>query len=229
LPREAASATSSRIISVNMNADDPTVVKAAICAGLYPNLLRVMVPHKTYVATASGSVLADTTAQQLKFYVKSASSKPTAAEEAVSRVRLHNGVCENRVFLHPSSFNFNEGTYPSPWLVYNEIVQTSKLFVRDCTNVSNYALLLFGGGHAATGGDDKRASTIRVQHADGTITVGGDDWVRFRAPAKIGVLVKHLRKALDCLFAAKIDDASLDISQSPVVDAVVRLLTGAGM
>ncbi len=53
---------------------------------------------------------------------------------------------------------------------------------------------------------------MRVQHSEGTVTVGADAWVRFRAPAKIGVLVKQLRKALDALLTAKIDNPNLDIS-----------------
>lgn len=55
-------------------------------------------------------------------------------------------------------------------------------------------------------------SAVRVQHSQGTITVGPDAWARFKAPAKIGVLVKQLRKALDMLLAAKITHPSLDIT-----------------
>jgi ATP-dependent RNA helicase DHX57 len=77
----------------------------------------------------------------------------------------------------------------------------SQLFIRDCTTISPYALLLFGG-------------EVSVQHAAGTVTVGEGEWVRFRAAAKVGVLVKQLRHALDTLLAAKIDNPSLDISTS---------------
>jgi ATP-dependent RNA helicase DHX57 len=113
--------------------------------------------------------------------------------------------------------------------MYNCIRFPLQLFVRDCSSVSPYSVLLFGGGHASAAGDDAGVSTVRVQHADGTITVGPDAWIRFRAPARIGVLIKHLRKALDVLLAAKLDDPSLDISASPVIDAVVRLLLSAGI
>jgi len=36
-----------------------------------------------------------------------------------------------RVFLHPTSLNFDIGKFDSPWLVYFDKVQTSKIFVRD--------------------------------------------------------------------------------------------------
>ncbi len=62
-----------------------------------------------------------------------------------------------------------------------------------------YALLLFGG-------------EVAVQHTAGTVTVGGGNWLRFRAAAKVGVLVKQLRRALDVLLAEKIDDPGLDIT-----------------
>jgi hypothetical protein len=44
-----------------------------------------------------------------------------------SNGHIHNGVLETRVFLHPSSFNFAEVSYPCPWMVYFENVHTSKV------------------------------------------------------------------------------------------------------
>ena len=51
-----------------------------------------------------------------------------------------------RVFLHPSSVNFRCGKFESGWLAYSEIVETSKVFVRESSMVPVYAVLLFGGG-----------------------------------------------------------------------------------
>ena len=50
-----------------------------------------------------------------------------------------------RVFLHPSSLNFGCGRFESGWLVYSEVVETSKAFVRESSRVPVYAILLFGG------------------------------------------------------------------------------------
>ena len=50
-----------------------------------------------------------------------------------------------RVFLHPSSLNFRCGRFESGWLVFSELVQTSKVFVRESSMVPVYAILLFGG------------------------------------------------------------------------------------
>ena len=50
-----------------------------------------------------------------------------------------------RVFLHPSSCCFSSGSFPTGWLVYSELVQTAKAYVREASMVPIYPLLLFGG------------------------------------------------------------------------------------
>lgn len=62
-----------------------------------------------------------------------------------------------------------------------------------------YALLLFGGD-------------VGVQHIAGTLTVGRGNFVGFKAVARIGVLVKRLRLALDSLLIRKITEPDTDIS-----------------
>jgi ATP-dependent RNA helicase DHX57 len=52
------------------------------------------------------------------------------------------------VFLHPGSVNFACGKFESGWLAYSEIVETSRVFVRESSMVPVYAVLLFGGGSA---------------------------------------------------------------------------------
>ena len=74
-----------------------------------------------------------------------------------------------------------------------------QIFVRDSTAVNPYALLLFGGD-------------VGVQHIAGTLTVGRGNFVGFKAVARIGVLVKRLRLALDSLLIRKITEPDTDIS-----------------
>lgn len=47
--------------------------------------------------------------------------------------------------MHPSSVNYNVNYYPSPYLVYQEKVKTSRVFFRDCTMVPVVPLVLFSG------------------------------------------------------------------------------------
>jgi ATP-dependent RNA helicase DHX57 len=90
---------------------------------------------------------------------------------------LSDGKKDERVSMNPSSFNFPTGNYSCPWLVYHELVRTSKAFLRGASDYSAYSLLLFGGMWG-------------VQASKRLILV--DDWVRLAANARIGALIGGL-------------------------------------
>lgn len=50
-----------------------------------------------------------------------------------------------KVDIHPASVNAGVHSLPLPYMVYSEKVKTSSIYIRDSTNISDYALLLFGG------------------------------------------------------------------------------------
>ncbi|KAG6412147.1 hypothetical protein SASPL_124816 [Salvia splendens] len=50
-----------------------------------------------------------------------------------------------KVDIHPGSVNAGIFVFPLPYLVYSEKVKTSSIYIRDSTNISDYALLMFGG------------------------------------------------------------------------------------
>lgn len=50
-----------------------------------------------------------------------------------------------KVDIHPASVNAGVHLFPLPYLIYSEKVKTSSIYIRDSTNISDYALLLFGG------------------------------------------------------------------------------------
>ncbi|KAG6617899.1 ATP-dependent RNA helicase [Phytophthora cinnamomi] len=189
---------SSRADNLNENSDAPRIIKAALCAGLYANVAQVVYPEQKYFQAAHGVVEEDHNAKQIRYFVRSAT-------EAGQR---------ERVFLHPSSCNFSQTNYDSPWLLYTELVQTSKIFVRESTMVNPYALLLFGG-------------RLEVIHEKNLLTLDG--FIRFSAVARIGVLVKSIRQHLDRLLMEKIADPSVDIARSELVTAISHLLKSEGM
>jgi ATP-dependent RNA helicase DHX57 len=76
-----------------------------------------------------------------------------------------------------------------------------------------FALLLFCG----------ELGTDAVAH---TITIDGR--LSFRAPARVGVLLRRLRADLDRLLEIKLERPEEDIARSPTVQAIVQLLTGGG-
>lgn len=63
-------------------------------------------------------------------------------QDAVNNTK---SVDAGRVFIHPGSINFDVGKFESGWVVYTDMVATSKLYVRESSAVPIYALLLFGG------------------------------------------------------------------------------------
>ena len=76
-----------------------------------------------------------------------------------------------------------------------------------------YAVLLFGG-------------SIAVEHEKGMIIV--DDWASFKAPARIGVLVRELRSEVARLLDEKIEDPTMNIAGSKLIDAMHHLLSTDG-
>ena len=100
---------------------------------------------------------------------------------------------EELVQIHPSSVNAEEMHFKARWLVYFERVQSSTVYVRDCTPVTGLQLLLFGG-------------SIAVQHGAGTITMDG--WATFPAQARVAALVRMVRNSVDQLFSEKFSNVA---------------------
>ena len=82
--------------------------------------------------------------------------------------------------------------------------------MRDCTTVSPYALLLFGG-------------SLKVYHTHGVVTV--DDWLKFRISPKAAALVKHLRAQMESMLLKKIVSPSEDITGSDESKALIQAVS----
>nr|CAB3499411.1 unnamed protein product [Digitaria exilis] len=117
-----------------------------------------------------------------------------------------------KVDIHPSSVNAFVNQFPLPYLVYSEKVKTANIYVRDSTNISDYALLLFGG------------SLSPSKTGEGIEMLGG--YLHFSAPKRTIELIQRLRGELDKLLQRKIEEPGLDIFSEGrgVVTAAVELL-----
>lgn len=82
--------------------------------------------------------------------------------------------------------------YNSPYLVYHEKVKTSRVFIRDCSMVSVYPLVLFGGGQVST---ELRRGAFVISLDDG--------WIQFAAASHQvrNTQRKNRSRALYCLDA----------------------------
>ncbi|MED6108795.1 hypothetical protein PIB30_027486 [Stylosanthes scabra] len=117
-----------------------------------------------------------------------------------------------KVDIHPASVNAGIHLFPLPYMVYSEKVKTTSIYVRDSTNISDYALLLFGG------------NLVPGKNGEGIEMLGG--YLHFSASKSVIDLIRKLRGELDKLLNRKIEEPGLDITAEGkgVVAAAVELL-----
>uniref|UniRef100_A0A0B6YIZ1 Helicase-associated domain-containing protein n=1 Tax=Arion vulgaris TaxID=1028688 RepID=A0A0B6YIZ1_9EUPU len=124
--------------------------------------------------------------------------------KSVCMVETPQGIAQ----VHPFSVNKNLSLTNS-WLVYHEKIRLTRVYIRDTTVVSPYALLLFGGA-------------IDVQHIQRVVSL--DDWIRFKAVAKTGVIFKEIREMLNDMLERKLREPSLNISGSHLISLLKELI-----
>uniref|UniRef100_F7FE33 ATP-dependent DNA/RNA helicase DHX36 n=1 Tax=Monodelphis domestica TaxID=13616 RepID=F7FE33_MONDO len=130
----------------NINSDNEKIIKAVICAGLYPKVAKI--------------------------------------RPSFSKKRKMVKVCtktDGTVNIHPKSVNVEESEFHYNWLIYHLKMRTSSIYLYDCTEVSPYCLLFFGGD-------------ISIQKDKDQETIAVDEWIVFQSPARIAHLVKDLKK-----------------------------------
>ncbi|OXB68346.1 hypothetical protein ASZ78_015286 [Callipepla squamata] len=181
----------------NSNAENIKLISAMLCAALYPNVVQVKKPEGKYHKTSTGAVKMQPKAEELKFVTKN----------------------DGYVHIHPSSVNYQTRHFESPYLVYHEKIKTSRVFIRDCSMVSVYPLVLLGGGQ------------VHMQLHKGEFVISLDDgWIRFVAAShQVAELVKELRCELDQLLQDKIKNPSMDLCMCPrgsrIIAMIVKLVT----
>lgn len=176
----------------NLNAENIRLMSAMLCAALYPNVVQVRSPQGNYKMTSKGAMKMQPKANELRFMTK-------------------NDGC---VHVHPSSVNYTVRHYNSPYLVYHEKVKTSRVFIRDCSMVSVYPLVLFGGGQ------------VNMELHKGEFVISLDDgWIRFAAAShQVAELVKELRWELDQLLEDKIRNPSMDLCSCPRGSRIIHMI-----
>ena len=170
--------------AANVNASNMDLVKAVLCAGRYPNI--ILAPRTL---------------------VLGASKNKQAAGEIAFQSRN-----KGEVYLHPSVLSYSSKALSSRYCCYHEIIQTRKLYVRDMTVVSPFALLLFGG-------------TLQVYHTDGIVTI--DTWLRFRTSRVAATLIKYLRSEMETMLLQKIVTPGQDLLLAGTQQQHTKAITDA--
>uniref|UniRef100_A0A8C2SZV7 Putative ATP-dependent RNA helicase DHX57 n=1 Tax=Coturnix japonica TaxID=93934 RepID=A0A8C2SZV7_COTJA len=176
---------------------DATGEEVTCSMSISAGLLDVKKPEGKYQKTSTGAVKMQPKAEELKFVTKN----------------------DGYVHIHPSSVNYQTRHFESPYLVYHEKIKTSRVFIRDCSMVSVYPLVLLGGGQ------------VHMQLHKGEFVISLDDgWIRFVAAShQVAELVKELRCELDQLLQDKIKNPSMDLCMCPrgsrIIAMIVKLVT----
>jgi ATP-dependent RNA helicase DHX57 len=113
-------------------------------------------------------------------------------------------------------------------LIYHEKVKTTKVYIRDCSSISPYALAFFGGKLSI-----ERKGNIKMDHGIVIyfiqnflfihfVEIG---WIRFKCEPKVSTSIEATRIAFDELLQMKIENPELDVSQTDLVKEIVRLVT----
>ncbi|CAL1536290.1 unnamed protein product, partial [Lymnaea stagnalis] len=105
----------------------------------------------------------------------------------------------------------------SPYLVYHEKIKTSKVYIRDCSVVSTYPLLLFAGGQ------------LDIKTIDRYTVLYVDELIQFKTIfPKTAEVIKKLRFELDQLLADKISQPEMDLLTSSrgkkIIDCIVEVI-----
>ncbi|KAA8897761.1 P-loop containing nucleoside triphosphate hydrolase protein [Sphaerosporella brunnea] len=183
---------------LNRNSENNVLIRALIAGAFTPQIARIQMPQQKFASSSSGALAVDPEAKTIKYFTND------------------NG----RVFAHPSSTVSEAQSFPNNagFLTFFGRMATSKVFLRDCTPVGAYALLLLGG-------------KVEVDTLGRGITVDG--WIRLRGWGRIGILVQRLRAMLDGVLGDMIDNPDLAAGASgekeEVVNCVVGLIEGEGI
>ncbi|XP_062607434.1 LOW QUALITY PROTEIN: ATP-dependent DNA/RNA helicase DHX36-like [Saccostrea cucullata] len=132
-------------------------------------------------------------------------------------VQLQNG---GKAFVHKQSVNSYVTFFPSKWLIYHKIMKTQTVNVYDCSMVSPYPLLFFGGkiSYSVSPVKGRDRECIKV-----------DDWITFWTDKATFDLVKDLRRQLDRILedrivSPKAFDLTVESRDQVIINAIVDLI-----
>jgi ATP-dependent RNA helicase DHX57 len=108
--------------ALNINSQTNSLVKAVILAGLWPRVARVHLPQNAikYDQVQAGTIRRRNEAREYQLYDIGKHGK--------------------RVFAHPGSIMFSQMSGKSSFLVYFNKHQTTKIYLRDATEVNSYCV-----------------------------------------------------------------------------------------
>jgi ATP-dependent RNA helicase DHX57 len=182
---------------LNSNNKNSKLLVSLLCAALYPNVVQILTPKAKLMKTSVGAMVKPATIEELRFRTK----------------------YDGYVHLHPSSVNAKTtSVFDSAYIVFHEKIKTSRIFVRDCSLVPIYSMVLFGGF-----GVD-----VELQRGQFVLSMEGG-WIKFVTFSHtIAESLKEMRRELDSLLEEKIANPDLDLAKNArgklIIDTIVKLI-----
>jgi len=127
------------------------------------------------------------------------------SEDQIPKFFIKNG---SQVYIHPSSILHNENNFENNYLIYQEIVKTSKIYVRSASVVTPYPLILF---------------SEKMKIEDNCVVLDG--WIMFKISKEVANLLRELRVEMVKILVDKLKNPDIDISSSNSSDLMEGLLT----
>ncbi|KOO34305.1 deah (asp-glu-ala-his) box polypeptide isoform cra_a [Chrysochromulina tobinii] len=199
--------------AAQMDADGKLLV-GLLCAALYPQVIALEREETKKKKGMNAPV---------KLRIRDRNEDGTGASDPVE------------VALHPSSVNAShEKAIASSYLIYHEKVRTTRVYVRDCSPVSAYALILFGGVLSSQPGVPPPPPPVTKKNRhrppppqvakDGILVIDG--WIMFSVSVQEQRLLLGVRQKLDELLASKIDSPELEVAEAgkELLSAVSQVL-----
>lgn len=171
----------------------PVLVAALLCAALFPQVAEARMPQGSTAKRPKPD--SDVNRPKPRLLVRDAENgKPV------------------KVRMHPGSVSAQEATLSSPYLIYQELVKTTVLYVRDVTPVPPLALVLFGGCLAK--GSSKACKEELVV----------DGWFRLAVPTDLQTPLLETRRRLDVFFSGWVGRSRTGGDACPEKESTAELL-----
>lgn len=187
--------------TVNAFGGNLELVKAIVCAGLFPNAVKVGLGIE---------------------------SKGRCGKKRV-RVAFRTKT-DGRVFLHPSSVNSDERQFLSQWLVYHDKVKSTQVFIRDSCMVHPVALICLCGKELREIRHEIRHGPVQSpQQPRVTLAVDGDRWMAFHCSPRLARVLQAIRgeigKMVSCSITPSSINSALHHHHTQLTEALSLLLT----
>lgn len=185
---------------MNANGLNHKLLAGIICAALYPNIVKILTPSKVYEKCIGGVLPTTPQLSQIKLITIDDNSRAPVA-------------------IHPSSVNAKlNGALQSKYLVYQEKVKTSRVFVRETCMIPPLSLALFA------------SADLHIQVLESNVSIISLDSLIFRTEThEVAEMLKAIRIQLNKILELKINDPSLNLLHhkegKKVIQTIIDVIT----